>query len=388
MPDKVVATPADSRWELLAFAATVAMVAYAGLFVAWSQGLLDGAVHILSPDFVAFYSASWMALHSGDATSIWSLDSLFAVQAQLTGATDPVPWFYPPTFLLVILPVSLLPYLASVVVWALVTATAWIISVVKATTVRHSWWVILGFPGLWRCLVGGQNGLLTAAIIGFAAWAWAKDRTVLSGVLVGLLIIKPHLALGVAVALLAVQAWRAVAAAVITALGFLGLSTLVFGWQTVPAWLGSMSEAFLDVQTGALPWSEMPSVYASLRMTGMDHTPALAIYLVIAVAATIAVVLIARRTTDWRWLWGAGMVGVFLMLPYSYSYDLAWLLLPILWLAETPTSKPEKVLLATAWIAPLAATTISQYSPVPQLTPLVLVGLMWMLWRRAGAAGG
>lgn len=379
-----VAASRSSRWQLIPFGVTIVMVAYAGLFVAMGTGLLGSHKLLLGPDFVTFYSGSWMAQH-GNILPIWSMPDLFAVENQLTGATNPVPWFYPPTFLLLMLPAALLPYLASLAIWVIGASSLWIASVRKATTIKHSWWLVLGFPGWWWCIMDGQNGVLTAAFAGFAAWAWSKDRRILSGAFIGLLAIKPHLAIGLAIVLLAARAWRTIAAAAGTALAFLAVSVMVFGWQTIPAWITSMGDASANVQSGFLPWQNMPTVYASLRKGGLEHLPALGIHAVVALATVVVLWIIGKRAKDWRWMWAAGMVGGFIILPYGYDYDLVWLLLPILWLAETRTSKPEKVILALAWVAPLVGTDLAEFGHTLQFTPLVLAAVLWMVWRRVQA---
>jgi hypothetical protein len=91
---------------------------------------------------------------------------------------------------------------------------------------------------------------------------------------------------------------------------------------------------------------------------------------------------VGRRATDWRLLWAAGMIGGFLIVPYGYDYDLLWLLLPILWLVELGTSRPEQVLLAAAWVLPFVASILAGPPLRAQVAPLVLAGLLWMVWRR------
>ncbi|HEX5335942.1 MAG TPA: glycosyltransferase family 87 protein [Propionicimonas sp.] len=374
------------RWKLAAFAVLLAMVGYSLLYVLWTNGRIDGVAHTPAADFVAFYSASWQTLFGGGPLPVWDYQHLFTIQQQVAGVSRAVPWFYPPTFLLVVAPLALLPYGWAFALWLATTVTLWILVVRRAAGAPHSWLVVFGFPALWWAALDGQNSFLTAAIVGLAVIAWRTDRKVLAGVVVGLLVIKPHLAVGLAIVLVAARAWRTVVAAAATAISGLAVSVLVFGWLTVPAWLGSLSDASALVAEGQLPWQKMPSVYAMLRLLGVTHPAALAVHAVVALAVAVAVWQVGRRARDWRLLWAAGMIGGFLIVPYGYDYDLVWLLLPILWLAATRTTRWEKLLLGLAWVAPFGASMLAD-SPVHlQFACLVLGGLLWLVWRRLPAS--
>lgn len=373
------------RWKLAAFAVLVAMVGYTVLYVLWVNGRIDGVAHTPDADFVAFYSASWQALFGGGPLPVWDYQHLFTIQQQVAGISNAVPWFYPATFLLVVAPLALLPYGWAFAVWLAITVPFWIFVVRRAVGAPHSWLLVLGFPALWWSALDGQNSFLTAGIVGLAVIAWRRDRKVLAGVVLGLLIIKPHLAVGLAIVLLAARAWRTLLAAAATAVAGLVVSVLVFGWATLPTWLASLSNASTLVAEGQLPWQKMPSVYAMLRLLGVAHPAALAAHAVVALAVAVALWHIGRRATDWRLLWAAGIVGGFLIVPYGYDYDLLWLLPPILWLAATRTTRMEKLLLGVAWVVPFGASMLAD-SPVRlQVACLVLAGLLWLVWRRLPA---
>ncbi len=374
------------RWKLAAFAVLVLMMGYTVVFVLLSTGRIDGIARTPDLDFVAFYSASWQTLFGGGPLPVWDYHQLFTIQQQLAGTSHNVPWFYPPTFLLVVAPLALLPYGWALAGWLAITVPLWVFVVRRAGGAQHSWLLVLGFPALWWAAMHGQNSFLTAALVGLAVIAWRSDRTALAGVFLGLLVIKPHLAVGLAVVLLAARAWRTLLAAAATALAGLTVSVLVFGWATLPAWLASLSEASTRVAAGELPWQKMPTVYAMLRLLGASHPAALGAHVVVALAVVVLLWLIGRRTTDWRLLWSAGIIGGFLIVPYGYDYDLLWLLLPILWLAETGTTRLEKVVLGLAWVAAFAATELADALRL-QVACLILGGLLWMVWRRLPARG-
>ncbi|SCV00655.1 hypothetical protein CNECB9_750011 [Cupriavidus necator] len=118
-----------------------------------------------------------------------------------------LPWAYPPMFLLFVMPLALFPFAASYLIFIGSTAAIYIAALIRIVDIpgapRYAVWLpVVAFPGVHEAAIMGQNSLLTA---GLAAWGLIhlRARPVLSGVLIGLLSIKPQLALLFPVALVA-----------------------------------------------------------------------------------------------------------------------------------------------------------------------------------------
>src|SRR5204863_3126413 len=122
---------------------------------------------------------------------------------------------YPPTFLLAVTPLGLLPYPAALAAFVPGTAALWAALVRRILPDRRAWIVAAAAPAGLITLLDGQNALLTGALAGFAL-LWLDRRPILAGVLIGLLAIKPHLAVLFPLALLAEARWRTIAAAAAT----------------------------------------------------------------------------------------------------------------------------------------------------------------------------
>lgn len=364
---------------------------FIGLFAlaaaAYALSLHDGMDfrgQVLGADFVTFYSASTLAL-AGQGASAWDFQVLLPVQREVfPGYTGfGFPWFYPPPFLLVVAPLALLPYLGALATFIGSSATAWALTLRRAIGRPGAGWLMAAFPGLWMCVVQGQNGLLTASLAGGSILA-LRRRPVLSGVLLGLLIIKPHLAVLFAVALVAGRAWKTMFVAAGTAVAFLGLSVAVFGPSALTSWLNSMPIANYLTESGSLPWTKMPSTFASLRLLGASVEGAYVVHAVVALAGAAAVWLVWRRTESVQLRGAVLMTATFLAIPHTHDYDLVWLAFPIAWLTlyglEHGWRRGDRTILVIAWLLPAAATSLASVTHVG-LAPVALGALTWLALR-------
>ncbi|MDR5671409.1 DUF2029 domain-containing protein, partial [Burkholderia cenocepacia] len=84
----------------------------------------NGDLEPLSQDFSPIWSAARLAAH-GHGADAWHFPALFAVQKLAIPTMNPangaLPWLYPPTMLLLVLPLGWLPYTLALVLWLGVT---------------------------------------------------------------------------------------------------------------------------------------------------------------------------------------------------------------------------------------------------------------------------
>jgi hypothetical protein len=283
----------------------------------------------LSPecDFSVFWPAGHLA-RAGDLGTLYN-PALFLSfrQALFMPGVDQMAWIYPPPTLLVLMPVSLLPFESGFLVWSLC------LSAFAAAFLRLAglpWLVIaaaLASPAaLWNYELGQFGAVMGAALAGGLLLA---DRAG-AGLMLALLLIKPQTALLAPVALLSGRHWRAFVACTVAVLVILALTTSRLGWI---GWRDFMtdglavSRAFINrplSESGAAPFGV--SVFWMLRSFGAGLGAA---YAGQAAAAAIAAAL------TWR-LWRLAVAGpvermavtVFLALlttPYGYTDDMvAW----------------------------------------------------------------
>ncbi len=114
----------------------------------------------------------------------------------------------------------------------------------------------------------GQNGFLTAALIG-GALVLLDRRPGLAGVLFGLLSYKPQFGLMIPLVLVATGRWRAFGFAALTVAALAVASTIAFGPQVWSAFLASTEFSRVVVlEAGDTGWHKMQSVFSWVRMWG------------------------------------------------------------------------------------------------------------------------
>ncbi len=340
----------------------------------------------LGADFMAFWVGGRLAL-AGQGAQVWNYQEFLSAQQRFFPdiAGGGYGWFYPPNYLLAVTPFALLPYLAALLAFSGLGLGCWWLAL-KAAIDRPGWGLLaITFPGVWVCLVQGQNGLITAALAA-GSLLLLRRRPMVSGVLLGLLAIKPQLAVVAVIALVAARAWRTLLLAALTAVATLALALLAFGTASLGSWLGSLQLARLATETGTLPGVKMASTFAALRLLGVDVAWSYVGHAVVALAAVLALWLIWHRSDDHSLRAAAVMVATILVTPFSYDYDLVWLGFAIAWYAKYALAsgwrRGDREILLASWLLPGLATTIALGVHL-QVVPLVLAAFLWRIWRRA-----
>ncbi|MDE2343805.1 MAG: DUF2029 domain-containing protein [Betaproteobacteria bacterium] len=249
---------------------------------------------------------------------------------------------------------------------------------------KAAMWCVAAFPGIWINLLTGQNGMLTAAIASAALIVLPKSQ-MLAGALIGLLAIKPHLAMLFPVALVAAGAWEAIVVAALTAGIFAMLGGLVLGLDTWSHWQHSLGLARAIMEGGGTAVM-MPTAFSFLRMLQAPLAVAYTAQSLVAIGATAAVWHVWRTNVDFPVKAAALMTASLLATPYLFEYDLAWLGPVLAWMApviyRNERGRYERELLLAAWCLPVLTVLIARMIHV-QAGPWVLGALLWMIVRHA-----
>ena len=336
-------------------------------------------------DFDAFWSAAYLAVH-GHAPWAYHMTPLLA--AETLGAQPAagqfLPYLYPPIFLMLCLPLALVPYQLAMPAFMLGGYAAVSAGFRRLLPPPWPWFAVLAFPATMMNATMGQSGFI-AALSFAAALGQLDQRPALAGFYLGVLAYKPHLALCVPVALAAARRWTALATCGLTAFGLALLSYAVLGEQAWRAYLAALPMT-RDVLLAGDIWPKLLSSYGAVRILGGGATLALATQAACtALALTCLIGGGARRP-------GAGAecsalaVAALVCTPYVLDYDLVCLGVPLAWLASQGARlgwRPwEKLLLVGLYLYPLEARNLN-LAGLPA-TPLILGALLSAVAGRGG----
>ncbi|WP_197337900.1 glycosyltransferase family 87 protein [Ralstonia solanacearum] len=399
--------PASARhyWinaESVRIGSTAMLCLVIGLFAigAWvSNGFTDRHLTGVGSDFSVFWSASHIAL-TDSPLHAYDLDRMMAVIHQYgTLASDSdrlLPWLYPPTFLLVVLPLALLSFWPSYLLAMLATGAFYVKATLRLLGDRvapqhQAWITVVGSPAVFVTVLMGQNSMLTAGLAATAV-AWLDKRPVLAGVAIGLLAIKPQLAVLFPVVLIVARAWKTLASAAVTAITFGGVSIAVCGWKTVPAFIASVRWAQANmIDDGGAAWYVMPTFLAAARAVGIGVTGAHWVQMLAAVLAVVAVVYVWWRTQDTGLRIAMLATATMLMSPYLRVYELTWLLIAVAGVVSHGSrfglSGTERIILVLAWLLPLYEF-VNPLLQLPQIGPLVFAAIAVIVVRRTAVRHG
>ena len=272
-------------------------------------------------DFAAFHIVA-QRIWLGDLDLTYQFASFTKMQIAAAGGTTGVmPWTYPPQFDLLLAPFALLPGWAAYFVFTAVTLAAYLMTLRAIAGSNFALVLVVFFPAIAITIAGGQNGLLTATLIGLVCIN-AERRPVLAGIALGVMVIKPHLAIAAGIYMLLTRRWPAAltAAAVVVASSL--VCTLVFGPQIWIAWLGGIREAASYLEEGRYQLFRMISAYAALYQAGFPAAGAFWGQMAMAGLALVAVALAVTRGPSPRFALGVVPVASVMISPYAYDYDL------------------------------------------------------------------
>lgn len=348
-----------------------------------SHNGLDFYDRPLGTDFISFWSASKVALSDGPAQAYDVATHWAAQRAAFGGAPlNYTAFFYPPVFLLICLPLGLLPYFWALACWLGVTG---------ALCLRALAWLgrgqvlsVLAFPAVWTNVMHGQNGFLTTALFAGAVTC-LETRPVHAGVLLGCLIYKPHFLLMVPVALIAGRRWVTAAAAAGTAVLLCALSAMVLG---LDAWRGFLADSALAraaMEQDLVGNDKMQSLFAAIRLLGGGLSIAYAAQAALALGVASVLVRLGRAVPTGQGTGAALAAAALLTSPFLLVYDLMLLAIPLLWLlrraGETGFRPWEKAVLMAAFILPLVSVEAASFLRLP-LAPLGILAVFVLVVRR------
>ena len=311
-------------------------------------------------DFANVYTSGRLLLE-GRLDLLYDLDAYSAYQdALFDGALRKHNYSYPPPTLLYTWAFALLPYPLALFSWLALTGTAF--AAAARPYLRDAGlpvWLALIAPATLLNVWAGHYGLLIGALW-LGAFHLLPRRPVVAGILIGLMLVKPHLAILAPLILARRGEWKAFAAAGGTVAALVAVSALAFGpdlWRTYLTVTVGVQAAMVD-DVGTYFLTMMPTIVPTVSAFGFPGPVAWGVQ--IAAAAVAIAALLLRMPDDSRAAGLAGGVATFLVLPYAFNYDMTVpgfaALLMLARLRRDPGAGPSFVLLL-AFLLPLIAQT-------------------------------
>jgi hypothetical protein len=287
-------------------------------------------------DFVNVWAAGRLVL-DGHPALAYDWDIQRGIELALLGQDFPgyFAWHYPPPFLFVAAMLAMLPYSAAFIGWMVASFIPYL-AVMRGIIGRpFGWMFAAAFPMVFNNTLVGQNGFLTAALIGGTLYL-LPVRPVLAGVCLGLLTYKPQYGLLFPIVLIAAAQWRAFISAGVTAVTLAFVSWLAFGtesWQAFLHWMPMFSQAFLT--EGKATWWKLQSIFSMVRYFGGAEQLAWAFQWVLTASVATALVLMWRSRVPYTLKAAALALGTLLTTPYLFMYDMMVLAIPVAFLVRT-----------------------------------------------------
>lgn len=271
-------------------------------------------------DFDAFYVAGTMA-SQGRAHATYRAVETFAAQQEITGTQSFMPWTYPPPALLLTQGLAALPIGVAYALFILLSFCAYLIVLRRIANEYLPGVLIATIPTVVLTLRTGQNGFLIAALAGAFLLGWLRQRPA-AGLALGLMVIKPHLAAGLALLSLLSRRWTTMLLAAVTAILALGIATAALGIGIWPAFMGGVREAGIFLSEGYYPLFRMVSVYAFFRSLGVSPDMAFALHGIGTLLALVTLIVVWRKRCAGRIVAATACMASLFVSPYAYDYDL------------------------------------------------------------------
>ena len=287
--------------------------------------IVDDKGQITFTDFTALYGAGRLALEGNAALAYDWTAHAEAMSRAIGRAAQQFPFPYPPMFLAVISPFAALPYVPALLVWIGLTLALYLYT---CANIVGRWQGALWLGAMIVTLgniIAGQNGFLTAALMG-SGLLLVPTRPVIAGILLGALAYKPHLGLLLPVALAAAGQWRAFASAAATVCISAIAALAIFGIEPWQAFVGYLSRFGAEVATERfMVTHKLQSAYGFLSTLGAPKALVMPVQVALTATLVVLTAIIWRNAAPHALKAAFLIVAATLVSPYVFVYDLTLL---------------------------------------------------------------
>ena len=302
--------------------------------------------YLYNVDFRAFYSAGQMLL-AGVGADFYDPITQYSWQSkfvEMSSLSQLLVFLNPPFIAAPFALVAMLPMPAAYLAWAIVNVTllaivCYLLVEMLADAGHHTQYAVLVLTVLFLpvivTLMQGQLSflLMIGSLMSWRAFHAGKELE--SGLWLGLLLVKPQLALVPALVMLWQRRWRALAGLMLAGAVSLAISLPLVGWSGLKGWLRGMA-----VASG---WGDMYGIHPQRtytwrgilhRLMGTDSAGEVMIW-------WLAGSMMALALLFWVWRrrvgvkippsdiqWALLVIVMLFVSPHTYIHDLSLLLIP------------------------------------------------------------
>ncbi len=372
--------PIRKRLWKLGFAAAVLLLTFT---IGNAMIPRDKAVtgNMLGHDFMAFYTAGhFVATEQYD--KLYDLEAVKAYEARVVKTNQLEvekgfgPWWNPPFAALAFAPLSQLGYHDALAVWAILSGTVMVLSLmVLAKLLGSGDWKCWGLIPLFfiasmpwiQATSHGQNTFITLGLLLATVILWRSDMGLAAGLVAGLLFYKPQHAALIAAVLCVSMGRKAILGLAVTGVTLLAINLTALP-GTLPDFLHKLPGNLQIMQESKLYFWERHATFKAfwrLLLQGKEiGAPSLLTRLCWFASLApfaCALVIAAWREGGRKWVGGFGsfvahehardrliaatIASAPLLMPFYFDYDLLLLSIPaVLWAREFVTTRVRRPL--------------------------------------------
>lgn len=335
----------------------------------------QGAILI---DFVAFWAAAKLAL-GGEAMAVWDPKLFELAQEAPREGDGQMPWFYPPTFHMVLTPLGFLPFTVAYGIFLILSLGSFWTMLNRIAP--HATGLLLLSPAVCLTLMLGNNTLIFSACL--IAALISLERPASAGLSIAAMSLKPSLGPMIVPALVASGRWRIILWASLGTVGLAALATVLFGIDYWQEFRTGTRIAMNRIKPDAVETARMISWYAFGRYIGLGTTAAMALHLAtVGMIAASVIALWARRKTSADWRAAVLALGIAMTSPHAFHYEMVFAIVALAYALRAGLDRPGIVVAALLWAGPVIGIWPLHLVPlVSYAAPLLSVGFIYCTYR-------
>jgi hypothetical protein len=307
-------------------------------------------------DFRGYYAAARVLLAGGNP---YDYQQVAQVLLDVTGEMGNNPYYYPPWFAWLFIPLAYLPFQIARAIWMVFNVVIWNISLWQLGKIigwpligwrRYLLFTLTTFSFAWITWRYEQAGILVFILLVALILSIRNQNWIWSGVWLALLLIKPNVTLivvaGVGLWLLRRGQWRPVIAAALTLIVLVFIATLItpdwyqpffeegFGQGLTVALDGPNQVVAIRINTTFPDW---------LRTFGMESQLRTLFYGIAICAGAIVFVWTVYRSKTLLELVSVLLLVSYAITPYALQYDFPPLVIALFWALSRCAASPKTI---------------------------------------------